>query len=116
MSWFEEALERLSETDRLAYERSCDDFEEVWRSNPQTPPRLADFLPASDPLRTLVAVALAKTALEMRWKKQERCRSEQYFDILPSIDTHPEPWAELVAWEFEFARRFGESAGEFLRR
>src|SRR5215469_2822676 len=91
-------------------------FEHAWRQAPR--PRIDDYLPACDPLRSRVLIELVHIDLELRLKAGEAARVEDYLTRYPELNGDRAVTLDLIAAEYELRRRRepGLSIRDYLQR
>jgi len=94
-------LRALAAPQQAQYEAVLDQFEAAWSGHPETPPEITAFLPAEQPLRALVLVALLKSDLEARYQRQMPGNSTDPLRRFPELAADPAAAAEVLAWQYE---------------
>jgi hypothetical protein len=115
----------LTPSERDRYEAIAERFESTWLAPSDSPPQIDAFLPADEPLRTLVLTELVKCDLESRLQRRELVRVESYLSRFPELAHDESALLEVIRWEHrllegqvpvdEYERRFPQLAGELRR-
>ena len=109
-------LQDLSPADRTRYDKIADEFDEEWLRHPAATPEISAFLPADEPVRTLLLVALAKTDLEARRKRGETVRAEDYIGRHAELVADEAAQVEIILWEYELSKSLEVTLDEYCRR
>jgi predicted ATPase len=104
------------EEDWSALKHAVKQFEYAWRQTPR--PRIDDYLPIDEPLRSVVLVELVHIDLELRLKAGEAARVEEYLNCYTQLWQEPAVPLGLIFAEHELRRRRdpGLNLGEYLKR
>jgi predicted ATPase len=91
-------------------------FELAWHQVPR--PRIDDFLPNADPLRSRLLIELVHIDLELHLKAGATARVEEYLARYPQLTEDPAVALELIAAEYELRRHRqpGLALDEYLQR
>jgi serine/threonine-protein kinase len=109
-------VRQLSPADRQAYETLAEQFESVWAQPSGDPPELEAFLPPGGPVRLPLLAHLTACDLELRRRRGEPARVEDYLALFPELAAEPAALLELLLCEYRLARPGGASADDFARR
>ncbi|GIW78641.1 MAG: hypothetical protein KatS3mg105_0448 [Gemmatales bacterium] len=99
----------------------ADRFEKAWQTvhDVQAAPELTQFLPpVDDPLRSVVLLELVKTDLEIRWRRGQPAKVEDYLRRFSELGTSDNVSAKLLYEEFRVRHRYGDrpSLDEYKNR
>ena len=89
--------------DWLALKRAIKRFETAWRETPR--PAIDEHLPIGDPLRLRTLIELVHIDLELRLKRGEAARVEEYLGRYPELANDRRTALELIGAEYEFRQR-----------
>src|SRR5437899_1906077 len=95
-----ERVGRLPEAERQAYEAAAERFEESWGPAADGPPDISAFLPATEPVRTLVLVHCVKCDMELRRQRGELPPVADYFARFPELTADPEAQLSVILWSY----------------
>jgi serine/threonine protein kinase len=100
-------LGQLSGAEWEQLQAHADRFHAAWQEG--EPADLMPFLPpAGTPLRVLVLHELITIDLEMRWRRNQRPRLEDYLEKYPELGPAPSQPAELIFQEYHVRHRCGD--------
>jgi tetratricopeptide (TPR) repeat protein len=94
-------------------------FDSAWQRWVGEVPDLSAWLPADADLRRAVLPELIEIDLEMRFRSARPARVEDYLARFPELADNPQALVDLIAAEYEFARRLPTpppSLEDLLRR
>jgi serine/threonine protein kinase len=96
-----ERLLEVTAAERARYEAIIDQFEAAWEDHPESPPEIAAYLPAEQPLRALVLVALLESDMESRRRRSPASLFDDPVRRFPELADDPAAAAEVLAWQYE---------------
>jgi serine/threonine protein kinase/predicted ATPase len=89
--------------DWLALKQAINRFEMAWRESPR--PAIDKYLPSGDPLRQRTLIELVHIDLELRLKRGENARVEEYLERYPELARDRVIALELIGAEYELRQR-----------
>src|SRR5262249_18691723 len=103
-------------TDWVALRDAVRRFEDAWRRKMR--PKIDDYLPIDNSLRSRSLIELVHIDLELRIKAGESARVEEYFAQFPELSDNPAVALEFIVTEHELRRRRepGLTLDEYLDR